>query len=177
VPGDAVEAGQALDAAFRRNGPTFIRLGRNPTPVLFGHEAPLQIGKIRMLRAGTDLTIAVCGVPTVMAIQAAEALDRAGVSVDLLEVSTIKPLDVDTLVASVRKTGKILTVEEHTIQGGLGGAVAEVLAKNWPTRMECVGIEDRFGESGDYAQLMKKLGICSEAIEQKAMRLIRTELH
>jgi transketolase len=176
VPGDAVEVGQALDAALSREGPTYIRLGRNPTPVFFENERPLQIGEIRILRDGSDITIAVCGVPTAAAIQATETLERSGVSVDLLQVSTIKPLDADMLVASVRKTGKILTVEEHTTCGGLGGAVAEVLAKHRPAKMECVGIEDRFGESGDYAQLMKKIGICSESIEERAMRLVGTAL-
>ncbi|MBM3747316.1 MAG: transketolase family protein, partial [Acidobacteria bacterium] len=118
-----------------------------------------------------DITIAVCGVPTFMAIEAAEKLAAAGVAVDLLEVATLKPLDVDALAASARKTGRVLTVEEHTVQGGLGSAVAEALAQCQPVRMDLVGLEDCFAESGDYLKLLAKYGLSSTHIEQRARRL------
>ena len=172
VPADAIEVHQALEQALRLKSPAFIRLSRNPTPVLFEDEAPLEIGKIRKLTDGSDITIGVCGVPTFMAIEAAEKLTHKGISVDLLEISTLKPIDTEALIASASKTGKVLTVEEHSIVGGLGSAVAEVLARDCPVKMDFVGIEDTFAESGPYMELMAKYGISVEAIVQKALSLI-----
>lgn len=172
VPADGVELHQALTGALRRNGPTYIRICRNPTPVLFADAPPLEIGKIRKLRDGNNLTIVVCGVPTSMAIEAADRLAQRGVSIDLLEVSTIKPIDAKALAVSARKTGKVLTVEEHTIDGGLGSAVAEVLSQRAPAWMRMIGIEDKFTESGDYNALLRKYGISVEHIESEAMRLL-----
>jgi transketolase len=166
VPADAVELRQALEAALRHDGPTFIRICRNPTPVLFADAEPLQVGKIRKLRDGSDLTIAVCGVPTSMAIQAADRLAQRGMSVDL-----IKPIDAGALAASARKTRKVLTVEEHTTQGGMGSAVAETLAMHAPAEMRMIGIQDTFTESGDYNALLRKYGISAEHIEAEALRL------
>jgi transketolase len=175
VPADGVELRQTLTAALRRSGPVYIRICRNPTPVLFANAPPLEIGKIRKLKNGNDLTIAVCGVPTSMAIEAADRLAQRGVAVDLLEVSTIKPIDAEALAISARKTGKVLTVEEHTIHGGLGSAVAEVLAQRAPARMGMIGIQDTFAESGDYNALLRKYGISVERIESEAMRLLPPE--
>jgi transketolase len=175
VPADGVELHQALTAALRRDGPTYIRICRNPTPVLFADASPLENGKARKIRDGNDLTIAVCGVPTSMAIEAADRLAQRGVSVDLLEISTIKPIDAEALVASARKTGKVLTVEEHTIHGGLGSAVAEVLSQRAPSRMSMIGIEDKFTESGAYDALLRKYGISVEHIESEALRLLTPE--
>jgi transketolase len=172
VPGDAVEMKQALKLALRRNGPTFIRGCRNETPVLFEGAAPLEIGKARKLRDGKDLTIATCGVPVVMAMEAAEQLAKDGISVDLLAIATVKPIDVAALAASAGKTKRVLVVEEHSIVGGLGGAVAEALGKHAPAKMDYVGIQDRFTESGDYNALMKKYGISVEAIVAKAKALV-----
>jgi transketolase len=172
VPADAVELRQALAAALRRDGPVYIRICRNPTPVLFAGAPPLEIGKIRKIRDGGDLTIAACGVPTSMAIEAAGRLAMRGVSVDLLEVSTIKPIDVQTLADSARKTGRVLTVEEHTVHGGLGGAVAEVVGRHAPARMRFVGIQDTFAESGAYDALLGKYGVSIERIESEAMQIM-----
>jgi len=172
VPADAVELRQALEQSLCHNGPTFIRACRNPTPVLFEDLPPLEIGKIRKVRSGSDLTICVCGVPTFMAVEAAEQLAKEGISVDLLEVSTLKPIDVEALVTSASKTGRVLTVEEHSIIGGLGGAVAETLGRHCPARMDFVGIADTFAESGPYLPLMAKYGISQEAIMRKARTLL-----
>lgn len=174
VPADGVELRQALTAALRRAGPVYLRICRNPTPVLFADAPPLEIGKIRKLRDGKQITIAVCGIPTSMAIEAADRLAQRGVAVDLLEVSTIKPIDAEALAVSARKTGKVLTVEEHTIHGGLGSAVAEVLSQHAPAKMGMIGIEDKFTESGDYGALLRKYGISVERIESEAMRLLAT---
>ena len=172
VPADAVEMQQSLRQALRRNGPTFIRICRNETPVLFEDAAPLEIGKIRKLRDGSDVSIGACGITTSMAMEAAEQLASQGISVDLLEVSTLKPMDVEALVKSASKTKKMLTVEEHNIYGGLGGAVAEALSKHCPTKMDYVAVQDRFAESGDYSALMTKYGISVQAIVEKAKGLV-----
>jgi transketolase len=174
VPADAVELRQALEAALHRDGPTYIRICRNPTPVIFADAVPLEIGKIRKLRDGKDLTIAVCGILTSMAIEAADRLAGQGISVDLLEISSIKPMDIETLTASARKTRKVLTIEEHTTIGGLGSAVAETLAKCVPTEMRMIGIQDTFTESGDYTALLRKYGISTDNIEAEAMQLIKS---
>jgi len=172
VPADSVELRQALELTLRRNGPTYLRLCRNPTPVLFAEAEPFVLGKIRKLRDGADLTIAVCGVPTSMAIEASARLATSGIAVDLLEVSTIKPIDRAALAASARKTRRVLTVEEHTVCGGLGSAVAEVLAQHAPAAMQMIGIQDVFTESGDYAALLKKYGISTDHIEAGARQLV-----
>jgi transketolase len=172
VPADAGELKQAVEAALRRGGPAFIRISRNPTPVLFAGLPPLEIGKIRKLRDGGELTIAVCGIPTVMATEAADRLAGEGISVDLLEISTLKPMDTETLCASARKTRKVLTVEEHTIYGGLGSAVAETLGQHAPAEVQMIGIQDRFAESGDYMALLRKYGISADHIVERARAMV-----
>ncbi|KKK74156.1 hypothetical protein LCGC14_2886600, partial [marine sediment metagenome] len=172
VPSDVVEVPQALEQGLCNDGPTFIRLCRNPTPVLFDGQPPLRIGKMRKVNDGSDITIAVCGVPVFMAIEAVDELSKKGVSADLLVVSTLKPMDIETLTASASKTRRVLTVEEHSTIGGLGSAVAEVLAKHCPVKMDFVGIEDRFAESGPYMGLMAKYGISVEAIVRKSLSLL-----
>jgi transketolase len=176
VPADGVEVRQALAAAIKQGGPTYIRLCRNPTPILFDASPALEIGRIRKIRDGTDLTIAVCGVPTFMAIEAAERLETNGIAVDLLEVSTLKPLDQTTLVESAQKTRRVLTVEEHSVIGGLAGAVAEVLGRHAPTRMDSVGLQDCFAESGPYTELLAKYGISTNEIVLRAQHLVEGTL-
>jgi transketolase len=173
VPADNVEVRQALEAALERSGATYIRICRNPTPVLFEGAAPLEIGRIRKLRDGGDLTIAVCGIPTYMAIEAAERLRAAGIGADLLEISTVKPIDEPALLDSARKTGRVLVVEEHSVVGGLGSAVAETLGRLGPVPMDFVGVRDRFPESGPYMDLLGKFGISAEHIQAQARRLVR----
>ncbi len=141
--------------------------------MLFEDSPPLEGGRIRQLCDGSDLTIAVCGVPTFMATDAAERLAQSGISVDLIEVSTLKPIDAGALTDSARKTGRVLTVEEHTICGGLAGAVAEVPGQFAPVTMDSIGVEDKFPESGDYMQLMGKYGISTDGIEARARNLVR----
>lgn len=176
VPADATEAAQALEQSLKRPGPTYIRLGRNPTPSLFENAEPLKIGRIRTITPGRDITLAVCGIPTFIAVQAADTLKRQGLSAELLEVSTIKPLDVETLVRSVSKTGRIVTVEEHSVCGGLGSAVAEALGETHPVRMGFVGIQDTFAESGAYMDLLEKYGIGVESIVGKAKALLQQDI-
>jgi transketolase len=176
VPADAEETKQALKLALRRNGPTFIRGCRNETPVIFEGAEPFQIGKARKLRDGKDLTITACGIPVLMAMEAAEQLAKDGIGVDLLAVATVKPIDEKALAASASKTKLVLAVEEHNIYGGFGGAVAEALAKHAPAKMEFIGVKDRFTESGPYDALMKKYGISVEAMVAKAKALVAAKL-
>ena len=172
VPADSIEVRQALEAALRRDGPTYIRICRNPVPVLFEDAPPLEIGRIRQLREGSDITIAVCGVPTYMALDAAERLACDGIRADVLEVSTVKPMDETTLVNSVRKTGRVLTVEEHSVIGGLGSAVAETLGRLLPAPIDSIGVPDCFPESGPYPELLEKFAISTGEIESRSRRLI-----
>jgi transketolase len=124
-----------------------------------------------MAKRNFSLTIAVCGVPTFMAIEAASRLAARGVFVDQLELSTMKPIGAEARAASARKNRKVLTVEEHTIHGGLGSAIAETLALRAPTLMRMIGIQDTFAESGDWAGLMHKYGISADHIEPEAITL------
>lgn len=172
VPGDPTEVSQALEQALERQGPTYIRLSRNPSPVLFENAEPFETGKIRTIKTGSDITIAVCGIPTFIAIEAAEKLEQLGVSVDLLEVSTIKPIDIDTLAKSVSKTGKIITVEEHNVHGGLGSAVAEAVGKHCPVKMDMIGFEDTFAETGPYMNLLTEYGISAENIVNRTKAIL-----
>ena len=172
VPGDPTEVSQALEQALERPGPTYIRLSRNPSPVLFENAEPLETGKIRTIKTGSDVTITVCGIPTFIAIEAAGKLEQLGISVDLLEVSTIKPIDAETLMKSVSKTGKIITVEEHSIYGGLGSAVAEAIGKRCPAKMDMIGIGDTFAETGSYMDLLSEYGISSENIVNRAKAIL-----
>jgi transketolase len=158
--------------ALSRNGPTYIRVCRNATPVLFEAAPALELGRIRKLRDGGDVTIVVCGVPTYMALEAAGRLQSAGIGADLLEASTIKPVDEAVLVESAAKTGRVLTVEEHSVIGGLGSAVAEVLGRRAPAKMDFIGLADCFAESGPYLDLLSKFGISTEAIESRARQLL-----
>jgi transketolase len=172
VPADAEEMKQALKLALRRNGPTYLRGCRNETPVLFEGAEPFEIGKARKLRDGRDLTIAACGIPVLLAMEAAEQLAKEGISVDLLAVATVKPIDEGALAASAAKTRAVLTVEEHNVVGGFGAAVAEAVAKHAPAKMDFIGVADRFTESGPYDALMKKYGISVEVIVAKARKLV-----
>jgi transketolase len=173
VPGDAYEMKQAFELALKEKGPVYIRSSRNPSPTLFKDAPPMESGKIRRIKNGTDITIAVCGIPAYMAIEATETLEKEDVSVDLLNVSSIKPLDEETILESVKKTGKILTIEEHNVIGGLGGAISELLCKEHPVYAENIGIEDVFAETGPYIDLLAKYGISEESIVYKAKKLIQ----
>jgi len=173
VPGDGGEVKDALQQALELDGPVFLRLSRNPTPKLFKDSDKLQIGKIRKITSGTELTIAVTGIPTYMVVEAESMLRVEGIEAELLEISTLKPLDTGTLIASVKKTGKLLTVEEHSVIGGLGSACAETLARSNPCLIDMIGIEDTFTESGPYDELMSKYGLSIENIVERAKVLIK----
>ena len=156
-PSDDVEARAAVRAAYEYVGPVYLRFGRFAVPVI--NDRPdyvFEIGKGILLREGTDVTIIATGLCVASALEAADKLAEDGISAEVINIHTIKPLDVELVTASAKKTGKVVTVEEHSIIGGLGGAVCEVLSENAPTPVYRIGIRDVFGESGTAAGLLEK---------------------
>jgi len=172
VPADATETARAVAAAAAHQGPVYMRLGRPAVPVLFGEDYEFRLGAAAVLREGSDAAICATGVMVAEALKAAEQLAAQGIEVAVANIHTIKPLDVETIVHLARKTGALVTAEEHTIYGGLGSAVAEVLGEHYPVPLVRVGIKDRFGESGAPAQLMEAFGLTASHIV-RAVEVVR----
>lgn len=170
-PADAKEAEAAVLAAIGYQGPVYIRLGRAETKDIHDDSYHFEWGKAEVLRQGSDVTIFATGIMTAKALDAAETLAKQGVQAEVINVHTIKPLDEETVIASAKKTGKVVTAEEHSIIGGLGSAVAEVLARQCPTKQAFVGVQDLFGESGSPNDLLEKYGLTTEAIVKAAVGL------
>ena len=170
-PADAKEAEAAVLAAIDYQGPVYIRLGRAETKDIHDDSYYFEWGKAEVLRQGSDVSIFATGIMTAKALDAAETLAKQGVQAEVINVHTIKPLDEETVIASAKKTGKVVTAEEHSIIGGLGSAVAEVLARQCPTKQAFVGVQDSFGESGSPNDLLEKYGLTTEAIVKAAVGL------
>jgi len=159
VPADAVETKKAVRAIAEYVGPVYMRLGRSEVPTIFDESYDFAIGRAVIVRPGDDVSIFACGIMTAEALEAAEMLAAEGISAEVVNVSTIKPLDAETILASVQKTGCAVSAEEHNIIGGLGSAIAEALIDAYPVPMERVGVPDTFTESGKPAELLKKYGM------------------
>jgi transketolase len=160
VPADAVEAeGVIRFVAGHDEGPVYVRLARSPFPVIHDDSHRFEFGKAEILAQGTDVTLAACGLMVSVAVEARDVLASAGISAEVVNVSTIKPLDRETLLASARKTGVVVTAEEHQIVNGLGSAVCELLSEELPTRVVRVGVDDRFGQSGNADALLAHYGL------------------
>lgn len=159
VPADFYEAREAVKAAAEYDGPVYLRLTRGAVPFVFDEDYKFQWGKVVPLKDGNDVTIFATGVMVDQALKAAATLEAEGISVHVVNVHTIKPMDVEGVVQAAQKTGAVITAEEHSIIGGLGSAIAEVLVENAPMPMKRIGIQDTFGESGEPDELMKKYGI------------------
>ena len=170
-PADAKEAEAAVLAAIDYQGPVYIRLGRAETKDIHDDSYHFEWGKAEVLRQGSDVTIFATGIMTAKALDAAETLAKQEVQAEVINVHTIKPLDEETVIASAKKTGKVVTAEEHSIIGGLGSAVAEVLARQCPTKQAFVGVQDSFGESGSPNDLLEKYGLTAEVIVKAAVGL------
>lgn len=170
-PADAKEAEAAVLAAIDYQGPVYIRLGRAETKDIHDDSYHFEWGKAEVLRQGADVSIFATGIMTAKALDAAETLAKQGIQAEVINVHTIKPLDEETVIASAKKTGKVVTAEEHSIIGGLGSAVAEVLARQCPTKQAFVGVQDSFGESGSPNDLLEKYGLTTEAIVKAAVGL------
>ncbi|NLJ34453.1 MAG: transketolase family protein [Firmicutes bacterium] len=172
VPADGVEARLAVRAAAEHVGPVYLRLGRPKVPVIFGDDYSFEIGRAVRLREGSDVTLAACGYMVGPALAAAKLLAGEGIEARVLNMSTLKPLDGDALLAAARETGALVTAEEHSIIGGLGSAVAEFLGQEYPVPVLRVGIGDTFGESGPPEELLEKYGLTAGdilAAAKKAM--------
>lgn len=164
VPTDAVETYKATLAAAEIDGPVYVRFGREPVPVITEESTPFTVGKAEVFRPGKDVAIIACGVMVSEALDAAEILKGEGVDARVINMHTIKPIDKKTIIKAAEETGAIVTAEEHQVLGGFGGAVAEVVVQNHPVPMKIIGIEDRFGESGQPEELMVEFGLTPQAI-------------
>lgn len=173
-PADDVEARAAIKAAFEYVGPVYIRLGRLAVPVLNDEENyDFKIGKGVVLKEGTDVSIFATGLEVYEAILAAEMLEKDGISAEVVNIHTIKPIDKELVIASATKTGKVVTVEEHFTIGGLGSAVCEVLSENAPTKVLRIGVDDVFGESGPALELIHKYELDAEGIYKKVKAFVK----
>lgn len=172
VPADYHAAKAAIRLAAATPGPVYIRLGRASVPEVYPAGFEMELGRAYVLREGSDVTIAACGIEVAQALEAADLLAEQGVSAEVVDVSSIKPLDSETILTSIRKTGKVVTAEEHSIYGGLGSAIAELLGENEPAPMVRVGVRDVFGTSGEPDELVAYFGLDAQSIKRSALDLI-----
>lgn len=173
-PSDDVEAKAAVRAAAEYDGPVYLRFGRLAVPVI--NDTPdykFEIGKGVLLQEGTDITLVATGLCVSETLEAAKKLEADGISVEVINIHTIKPLDEEIIVTSAKKTNKVVTVEEHSVIGGLGSAVCDALAANYPTKVMKIGVNDVFGESGPAVELIKKYGLDSESIYNRVKEFAR----
>lgn len=172
VPADFAAARAALKIAAETPGPFYVRLGRAAVPAVYDESTEFELGKSYVLRTGSDVTLAACGVMVAEALEAAELLAKDGIEAEVIDVMSIKPIDVETITGSVAKTGAIVTCEEHSIIGGLGSAVAELLGEYVPAPLARVGVKDVFGTSGDPSELMVHFGLTGADIAAAAKGVI-----
>ncbi len=164
VPADAIETEQMIFEAAKFNGPMYVRLGRSAVPTLFDENYKFEIGKGVVVAPGNDATIIACGIMVNEAIIASQTLKSEGINVRVINMSTIKPIDKELIIAAAKETGAIVTAEEHSIIGGLGSAVSEVVSEESPVVVKKVGVKDVFGESGTPSELLKKHGLTAQDI-------------
>ena len=172
VPADAEETKQVIRAAVEHNGPMYIRLGRPAVPLVFDEDYKFEIGKGTVVKEGSDVTIIAMGVMLHPAIEAAKDLEQEGIQARVINMATIKPIDQEIIIQAAKETKGIVTAEEHNIYGGLGSAVAEVVAEHAPTLVKRVGVNDTFGESGKPDELLVKYGLTKEHIIEKVKEVI-----
>ena len=173
VPADGIETEGAIRAAAAYKGPVYIRLGRNKVPTLFPADHRFEIGKGNEMRPGTQLTFVTTGLMTAAALHAADTLAKEGISARVVHIATIKPLDQEIILKAAKETGAIVTAEEHSIVGGLGGAVAEFLSSEHPVPVKRVGVRDRFGTSGKAEELLKYFGLTAEDLVEAAREVLQ----
>ena len=175
VPGDSLEAEKATRAIAENGKPSYIRLARVKTPIISTADSPFEIGVAYVLRSGNDVSLMGTGVMTYQLLVAAKILESQGISAEVVHVPTIKPLDKDTILASAKRTGRVVTAEEAQVTGGFGGAVAEVLSENLPTPLLRIGMLDRYGESGEPAELFDYFGLTGEHIAKKVTEFVQSK--
>lgn len=176
VPADAASAGRLTGEMIDHLGPVYMRLSRGTTPTVYPDDVELSIGRAETLSDGSDVAVIAAGNMVHVALQAAETLRRDGVEAKVLDMHTIKPMDSSVVIRSARETGAVVTVEEHSVIGGLGGAVSELLSENHPTPLRRVGVMDRFGlSSRSYQRLLEKYGLTPEAVAEAARQVLEAE--
>ena len=173
VPCDFNQAKMATLAAAEHVGPVYLRLGRSKMPNFTAENEPFVIGKAQMLNEGKDVTLFACGHLVWEALEAAKALEAEGISAEVINIHTIKPLDKEAIIASAKKTGAVVTCEEHLMNNGLGDSVAQVLAQHCPTPMEYVAVDDRFGESGTPDEMLTNYGLRAKDIISKVHAVLK----
>ena len=171
-PSDGVSAGKLIRQAVAFNGPCYVRLGRAAVPVFYGEDSEITLGKGNLIRDGRDVTVIATGIMVSEAAAAAEKLAEDGIDVRVIDMHTIKPLDEEIIIKAAEETGAIVTAEEHSVIGGLGSAVAEVVVRNHPVKMSMVVQKDTYGESGKPDELKKKYGMTSDDIIKAVKELI-----
>lgn len=172
VPADYTAAKQAIRIAAKTPGPFYVRLGRAKVPRVYEEGFELELGRAYVLREGDDVTLVANGVEVAEALQAAEQLASQGISAEVIDAFSVKPFDKETLLASVRKTGCVVSCEEHSTVGGLGSAVADIIGENCPVPLERVGVRDEFGTSGDPSELLAEYGLDAAGIVEKAKKVL-----
>ena len=170
VPADYESARAAIRLSAAIEGPVYVRMGRAAVPCVYDDDVELEIGRAYVLREGSDATVVACGVEIREALAAADMLAEEGVSIEVIDAFSVKPLDEDTITASVAKTGCCVVAEEHSVHGGLGSAVAECLARKNPAPCEFVGVQDRFGKSGEFEELLGYFNLDAAAIVEAVKR-------
>lgn len=175
-PADDVEARAAVEAAILHDGPVYMRFGRLAAPVFNDPETyKFELGKGIQIKEGKDITIIATGLMVSEAIEAAKVLADEGIDAGVVNIHTIKPIDADIIVKNAKETGLVLTVEEHSVIGGLGSAVADVLAENAPCKLVKIGVNDEFGHSGPAVDLLKEFGLCADNIVAKAKEAVKAK--
>lgn len=172
-PADDVEARQAVKAAYSYEGPVYLRFGRLAVPVFHNEDYKFEIGKGELVKEGTDVTIIANGLMVAEAIEAGKELEKCSISAEIINMATIKPLDSELVVNSAKKTGKVITVEEHNIVGGLGEAVCAALSAEYPVPVKRIGINDEFGHSGPAKDLLKEFDLSAENIVKTAKEFLK----
>jgi len=173
VPADGPETLQAIEAVAEYKGPCYVRVGRNKVPTLFGADYKFKIGKAHVFNEGKDAAIIATGIMVAEALTTRDLLKAEGIDVGVIDMSTIKPLDTDAVIGAAKRCGAIVTAEEHSIIGGLGGAVAEALAESVPVPMARIGVKDTFGTSGDQEALLKHYGLSAGDLATAVKEVIK----
>ncbi len=173
APCDYLETKKATIAAAKMKGPVYLRFAREATPVFTTKGTPFKIGRAEIFRKGGDVTIIACGPTVHEALLAADDLEKDGLSVGVINNHTVKPLDEETIIEAAGRTGAVVTAEDHQVMGGMGSAVAEVLSKNEPVPIEMIGVQDRWGESGEPNELMREFHLVAEDIKKAVKKVVR----
>jgi transketolase len=172
-PCDFIETKKAVIASVSLNGPVYIRYGRENIPILTRDDTPFEIGKANILKNGNDVAIMACGTMVYESLMASEILEKKGIYAKVINIHTIKPMDEKIIIATAKECGAIVTAEEHQIYGGFGSGIAEILVKNYPVPIEMIGLDDKFGESGDGMDLIAKFGLKDINIVNAALKVLK----